>query len=226
MVRRQEVGDLDPSGVLDGHERGQQVPQQQVGRRLRADVHVVAHRHRLCGERQHVDGAGVGEHRRRARAARPRAGTPAARTAPGLSLPNHATSPEPCPSGAKARVPPAAFSTTHTGVRGPITVAIGTTTSDSFAGDSVTSPAASSRSAAATSGAQPSATTAARIDRRSGSQASSSSSDGPACSSTRSPTPVASAGTTSAAGRTAVAMGTPVSSRRSTSAFARVDPVA
>jgi len=61
------------------------------------------------------------------------------------------------------------------GVVGPMTVAIGTTTPDSFAADRTTSPATSSASAAAMSGAQPSATTAARIERRSGSQTSASS---------------------------------------------------
>ena len=64
--------------------------------------------------------------------------------------------------------------------------------------------------------AQPSATTAARTDRRSGSQTSAQARGGPQCSTVWSSIP----GTTSQRGRDAASTGTPVSSRRSTSALA------
>ena len=158
--------------MVDGDQAGQQVAQQQVRRRLGADVHVVTHRDGLRGQRQDVD--------RLARRALPvdRTGAAASRSitsraiAPALSLPNHATSPGPCPSGANVVTSASASSTTHPGVVGVTTAAIGTTTPDSLAGASVTEPDSSKASAWPGSSAQPSATTADRIDRRSGSQTS------------------------------------------------------
>ncbi len=141
-------------------------------------------------------------------------------TAASVSRPNHATSPGPWLIGANARNGPdpssGVVSTTSTGADGPIALAMGTTMSWWFAGSRRTSPAARSRSASPVSAAQPSATAAARIERRSGSHTSSQPIAGPQCSSIRPPTP----GTTSSTRVTAVRNGTPVSRRRSTSALA------
>ena len=115
-----------------------------------------------------------------------------------------------------ARVPPAWLSTTRTGIDGPSAVAIGTTVACGLAGSSSTLPVRSSVSASATSAAQPSATVAARIERRSGSHTSGHSMAGPQCSRVRRPR----SGSTSPAVATAVQSGTPVSSRRKTSALA------
>ena len=68
---------------------------------------------------------------------------------------------------------------------GPSAVAIGTTVACWLAGSSGTLPVRSRVSASATSAAQPSATVAARIERRSGSHTSGHSMAGPQCSSVR-----------------------------------------
>ncbi len=89
-----------------------------------------------------------------------------------VSRPNQATSPGPWLTGANAVVPASRLVTTSIGWDGPMALAIGTTAACSLAAASVIPPPRSSWSAAATSPAQPSATTAARIERRSGSQCS------------------------------------------------------
>ena len=88
-----------------------------------------------------------------------------------VAQPNQATSPGPCEIGAKAVVPPASLATTYSGAPGPSAVAIGTTTRCSFAGLSPIRSLPSSSSASAGLAAQPSATTAACMDLRSGSGA-------------------------------------------------------
>ena len=114
-------------------------------------------------------------------------------------------------------MPPVALSATHSGIDGPRAVAIGTTTPWSFAESMRIEPEASIVSASATVSAQPSATVAARIERRSGSQTRAYGIGGPACRrSLSSPK----AGTTVRAGTTPVSMGVPESSLRRTSAFA------
>ena len=92
-------------------------------------------------------------------------------TAAGVSRPNHGVSPGPWLSGAKARLPPRSLSATQTGWEGPSAVTIGTTVSWALADSKATSPLVSSRPASSVVAAQPSATTAARIERWSGSHA-------------------------------------------------------
>ena len=81
-------------------------------------------------------------------------------------------------------MPPSRLSTTNTGADGPIALAIGI---DRVVlgrpARSLTVPSASIRSACSTDSAHPSATVAARIERRSGSQTSAHSISGPQCSS-------------------------------------------
>ncbi len=134
-------------------------------------------------------------------------------TAAGVSRPNQATSPGPWLMGEKARVPPspAAISTTNTGADGPMAVAMGTTVEWWLAGSRSTPP-----SAALSDRSHPSARTAARTDRRSGSHMSSHAMAGPQWRIVRSPI----SGTTSPARAMPTSMGTPVSSRRTTSALA------
>ena len=88
-----------------------------------------------------------------------------------VSRPNHGVSPGPWFSGANAVTEPWSAAT-HTGWDGPSAVTMGTTRSWLLAASRATSPRPSIRSASSRVAAQPSATTAARMDRRSGSQAS------------------------------------------------------
>ena len=108
---------------------------------------------------------------RRRRGRRRRAAGAAARSRRRCRGRTRATSPGPWLIGANVRTvpPPVDISTTRTGADGPIALAIGTTVSWRFAGSRRTAPEASSPSASAVSAAQPSATVAARIERRSGS---------------------------------------------------------
>ena len=116
----------------------------------------------------------------------------------------------------KARLFPAGFSTTKTGLLGPMAEAIGSAVAWSLAASSCTSPAATMVSAASRFGAQPSAITAARTERRNGSQKSPHSSSGPQWRIVRSPTP----GTTSRMLAIPVSCGRASSMRRSTSVLA------
>ncbi len=115
-----------------------------------------------------------------------------------------------------ARVPPWGLSTTKTGIDGPTALAMGTTAWWRLAGSSSTSPAASSASAASGESAHPSAMTAARTERRSGSHTRSQEMRGPQWMIVRSPIP----GTTAPAVWMATSIGVPWSSRRATSALA------
>ena len=137
-------------------------------------------------------------------------------TAAGVSRPNHGTSPGPWLMAEKARVPPSRFSTIHTHADGPMADAMGTTVSWWLAGRSVTSPFSTRAPASSGSPAHPSAITAARIERRSGSHTSAQPIGGPQWRIVRSAKP----GTTSAAGARPTSSGTPASSRRTTSALA------
>ena len=76
-------------------------------------------------------------------------------------------------------MPPASTETTYTGALGPMALAMGTTVECSLAALSRISPAFNIRSAASRSGAHSSATTAARIERRSGSHISDQPMGGP-----------------------------------------------
>ena len=116
----------------------------------------------------------------------------------------------------KARVPPSRFSTIHIQADGPTADAMGTTVSWWLAGSSVTSPFSTRAPASSGVSAQPSAITAARIERRNGSHTSAQPIGGPQWMIVRSPMP----GTTSAAGARPTRRGTPVSRRRTTSALA------
>ena len=100
-------------------------------------------------------------------------------TAAGVSRPNHGTSPGPWLTAEKARVAPSRFSTIHTQADGPMADAMGTTVSWWLAGSSATSPFSTRAPASSGSAAQPSAITAARIERRSGSHTSRHSIGGP-----------------------------------------------
>ena len=122
-------------------------------------------------------------------------------TASSSPTPNHSVWPGPSLSVEYARRSPS--STTQTGIDGEQTPVIGPTWSCSFPDSSAISPAASSRSASARSGAQPSNTAAASSARRCGSQTRSHSIGGPECSSS----PSRSRGTTSPAGATVTARG-------------------
>ena len=113
-------------------------------------------------------------------------------------------------------MPPCATATTYTGADGPMALAMGTTVRCSFAASSLISPACSIRSAASRSGAQSSATTAARTERRSGSHISAQPMGGPQCRIVPSSRPPMA----SPAVSTASSTGTPLSRRRITSALA------
>ena len=76
-------------------------------------------------------------------------------------------------------MPPASTDTTYTGAPGPMALAMGTTVECSLAASSRISSAFSMRSAVSRSGAQPSATTAARTERWSGSHISDQPMGGP-----------------------------------------------
>lgn len=157
-----------------------------------------------------------------ARSARSRIGPTASRrntsrsTASGASTPNQAVRPGPWLIPENAWRPEAGSSTTRTGAEGPRVVAIGTTVSWWFAGSRVTPPPSTNRCASSGLEAQPSATTVARTDRRSGSQNASHGSGGPGWSTVSSPI----RGTTSMARATRTSTGAELSRRRRTSALA------
>ena len=159
---------LDTSRMVGGDEVGQQVAEQEVGG-LDPDVRVVAHLDALRGQAERVDRAvgaqRLGQHGPRG------IGQEAQPIDGGIGLPT-----EPwrlagplVEGGERGRRP--SRTATHTGCDGPSAVTMGTTRSCALASRRIC-PSPSIRSASSRVVAHPSATTAARMERRSGSQAS------------------------------------------------------
>ena len=215
--------DLGPPGCVERQQRGQQraaaagwsPPGCARGRRRPSATACAA-------SDEHVDRPGALDTPRRAAGRRPRAGSTSRAIAAGVSRPNHGDVARALVRAARTRAARRpAFSTTQTGAERPIAVAIGTTAAELVGRrQRAPRPSASRRSAprrrppSPPPPPRPASTGAAGRRRRP------RRSPGPACSSVA---VLRGSGTHLARRPDAGSSGTPVSSRRSTSALAVVD---